>query len=304
MRIAVTGGPGQLVLSMQERGPLAGHEVVAVGPPELDLAHPDDRAIHAAIAATFGGTGPEAIVNAAAHTAVDRAESEVDLAFAINADGAGAVARAAARLGVPLVHVSTDYVFSGENAEPYREDDSTGPTGVYGASKLAGESAVLASGADVAILRTAWVYSPFGANFVKTMLRLATTREEVGVVDDQRGCPTSALDLADAAMVVAAHLATRSDQGLRGVFHATGSGEGSWADFAAAIFAASAAEGGPSASVRRITTAEYPTPARRPANSRLDCSKLAAVHGLRLPDWRESSQAVVARLVRENNFSA
>ena len=295
MRFVVTGGPGQLVLSMQERGPLRGHQVVAVGPPELDLAMPDDEAIRAALAAAR----PDAIVNAAAHTAVDRAESERDLAFAINGMGAGAVARAARSLGVPLVHVSTDYVFAGDKPEPYAEADPTGPTGVYGESKLAGEQAVRASGADAAILRTAWVYSPFGANFAKTMLRLAGDRDEVSVVADQRGCPTSALDLADACIAVAENLKSDPDPARRGLFHACGAGEGSWADFAVAIFAASAANGGPSARVRRITTAEYPTPAQRPANSRLDCSRLATVHGVRLPDWRTSTAAVVARLVRD-----
>ena len=299
MRIAVTGGPGQLVLSLQERGPLLGHEVVAGGPPALDLAAPDDDAIHAALAAAQ----PEAIVNAAAHTAVDKAESERDLAFAINAEGAGAVARAAARLGVPVIQISTDYVFAGDKPSPYVESDATGPTGVYGASKLAGETAVLASGADAAILRTAWVYSPFGANFAKTMLRLAATRDEVGVVADQIGCPTSALDLADAAIAVAINLAASPDPAARGLFHATGSGEGSWADFAEAIFAASAAAGGPAARVKRITTADYPTPAQRPANSRLDCSRLASVHSVRLPDWRESTRAVVARLVADNSYA-
>lgn len=295
MRIAVTGGPGQLVLSMAERGPLAGHEVIAVGPPELDLAVPDDAAVYTAL----GAVRPDVIVNAAAHTAVDKAESESDLAFAINADGAGAVARAAARLGVPLVHVSTDYVFSGDKAEPYVESDPTGPTGVYGASKLAGEQEVLSSGADAAILRTAWVYSPFGANFIKTMLRLAETRDELSVVDDQRGNPTSALDLADAVIAVAQHLAEGSDATHRGVFHATGHGDATWADFAEAVFATSAANGGPSARVKRITTADYPTPARRPANSRLDCSALFQRHGVRLPDWRSSVETVTARLRHE-----
>jgi dTDP-4-dehydrorhamnose reductase len=210
------------------------------------------------------------------------------------------VARAAARLGVPLVHVSTDYVFSGDKPEPYTESDDPAPTGVYGASKLAGEQAVMASGADAAILRTAWVYSPFGANFIKTMLRLAETREELGVVADQRGNPTNALDLADAVLAVAANLKANAAPELRGLFHATGSGEASWADFAEAIFAASAATGGQSARVKRITTAEYPTPARRPANSRLDCSLLAQRHGVRLPDWRGSTADVVARLVNES----
>jgi dTDP-4-dehydrorhamnose reductase len=299
VRIVVTGGPGQLVLSLAERGPLAGHAVIAVGPPELDLSAPDEKAIYTALAAAK----PDAIVNAAAHTAVDKAENERDLAFAINATGAGAVARAAARLDVPLVHVSTDYVFSGNKAAPYLESDETGPTGVYGASKLAGEDAVCASGADFVILRTAWVYSPFGANFVKTMLRLAETRDELGVVDDQCGNPTSALDLADAAIAVLTNLKVRPDPALRGLFHATGNGEGTWAELAAAVFAISAANGGPSASVNRITTADYPTPARRPANSRLDCSKLAGRHGVRLADWRTSVEQVTARLVREGTVT-
>ncbi|GAC1574025.1 MAG: dTDP-4-dehydrorhamnose reductase [Sphingomicrobium sp.] len=298
MRIAVTGGPGQLVLSLAERGPLAGHEVIAVGPPELDLSSPDEDAVQAALAAVR----PDAIVNAAAHTAVDKAEGERDLAFAIKAAGAGAGARAAARLDVPLVHISTDYVFSGDKAEPYVESDPTGPTGVYGASKLAGEDAVRASGADFAILRTAWVFSPFGANFVKTMLRVAESRDELGVVDDQRGCPTSALDLAVAAIAVLANLKARADTDLRGLFHAAGSGEGSWADLAVAVFATSTTQGGPSAKVNRIATADYPTPARRPANSRLDCSKLASVHGVRLPEWRASVAQVTTRLVREGTF--
>ncbi len=295
MRIVVTGGPGQLVLSLLERGAARDVEIIAVGPPELDLSAPDDERVFAALAAAH----PDVIVNAAAHTAVDKAESERELAFAINADGAGAVARAAARLGVPLVHVSTDYVFSGDKPEPYTEGDAPAPTGVYGASKLAGEQAVLASGADAAILRTAWVYSPFGANFIKTMLRLAETRDELGVVADQRGNPTSALDLADAVLTVAGNLKSGAAPELRGVFHATGSGEASWADFAEAIFAAAAAQGGRSARVKRITTAEYPTPARRPANSRLDCSRLAQCHGVRLPDWHGSTAAVVVRLVHE-----
>lgn len=295
IRFVVTGGPGQLVLSMAERAAALGHAAIAVGPPELDLATPDDDAVFAALAAAR----PQAIINAAAHTAVDKAESEPDLAHAINAVGAGAVARAARRLGVPLVHVSTDYVFAGDKPAPYVETDPAGPTGVYGASKLAGEHAVLDSGADAAILRTAWVYSPFGANFVKTMLRVGATRPELGVVDDQRGCPTNALDLADACIAVAANLLARPDATLRGVFHTAGTGEASWADFAEAIFAASGAHGGPVAAVRRITTAEYPTPAQRPANSRLDCARLAAAHGVRLPAWRDSLPPVVARLVAE-----
>lgn len=298
MRIAVTGGPGQLVLSLAERGPFAGHDVIAIGPPALDLAVPQDATIYAAISAV----GPDIVVNAAAHTAVDRAESERDLAFAINAEGAGAVARSVARLGLPLVHVSTDYVFDGDKAEPYTEADMTGPTGVYGESKLAGERAVLASGADAAILRTAWVYSPFGANFVKTMLRLAQSNSEVRIVSDQRGNPTNALDLADAVIAVAVHLVSGDDVAHRGLFHAAGTGEASWADLAEAVFAASASNGGPSARVTRIATADYPTPAKRPPNSTLDCTALFERHGIRLPIWQESAAIVTARLVNERSF--
>ncbi|MBC2664429.1 dTDP-4-dehydrorhamnose reductase [Novosphingobium flavum] len=296
MRIAVTGLAGQVVQSLVERGPAAGHVILPVGRPALDLAGGDGAAIRAALAAVR----PEAIVSAAAYTAVDKAESEPDLAFAVNAAGAGHVAQAAAALGVPLVHLSTDYVFSGEGTRAWREDDPTGPKGVYGASKLAGEQAVLAAQPNSAVLRTAWVYSPFGANFVKTMLRLAASRDTLGVVADQVGNPTSALDIADGVMQVAQNLADRpTDESLRGLFHMTGSGETSWAGFAEAIFAASAGLGGPSAQVHPIATSDYPTPAARPVNSRLDCAKLAAAHGVRLPDWRLSLAGVVARLERQ-----
>lgn len=182
-----------------------------------------------------------------------------------------------------------------------REDDPTAPLGAYGRSKLAGEDAVLASGADWTILRTARVYSPYGGNFVKTMLRLAETRDEVGVVSDQLGSPTSALDLADAIIAVAKALVARpGDASLHGVFHAAGTGEASWADLAEAVFAASAALGGPSTTVRRIATIDYPTPARRPSNSGLDCSLLAQRHGLRLPLWQESAQICVATLLAQS----
>jgi dTDP-4-dehydrorhamnose reductase len=278
-----------------EAGPASGHEIIPLGPPQLDLAG-DSEAIAQAIEAAR----PEAIVSAAAYTAVDKAESEPDLAFAINATGAGAVAEAASKIGVPVVHISTDYVFDGSKESPYVEEDPTGPTSVYGASKLAGEEAVLAVHRNSAILRTAWVYSPFSANFVKTMLRLANDRDEIGIVADQRGNPTSALDIASSVIRVIENLTASDDVELRGVFHMTGSGEASWAEFAEAIFDASAAVGGPSARVRPISTGDYPTPAKRPANSRLDSSKLARIHGTRLPDWRKSTEAVVSRLVRSN----
>ena len=291
MRIAVTGKAGQVVTSLVERGAAAGHEVIALGRPELDLADP------ASVVRVLEAAAPDAIVSAAAYTAVDRAESESDLVHAVNGTGAGAVAEAARALGVPLVHVSTDYVFDGTLGRPYAESDPTGPTGVYGASKLAGEQAVLAAyGDNSAVLRVAWVYSPFGANFVKTMLRLAGDRNEVSVVADQLGNPTSALHIADGIIRVATNMVADSYPELRGVFHMTASGEASWADFAEAIFAASAARGGPSARVKRITTADYSTPAKRPSNSRLDCSLIAKTHGVVLPEWRQSLESVMARL--------
>ncbi|EPR12690.1 dTDP-4-dehydrorhamnose reductase [Sphingobium indicum IP26] len=291
MRIAVTGKTGQVVTSLIERGAAAGHEVIALGRPELDLADP------ASVAHALEAAAPDVIVSAAAYTAVDKAESESDLAYAVNGAGAGAVAQVARALGVPLVHVSTDYVFDGTLDRPYVESDRTGPTGAYGASKLAGEHAVLeAHGDNSAVLRVAWVYSPFGANFMKTMLRLAIDRDEVSVVADQLGNPTSALEIADAILLVATNLVADSNPALRGIFHMTASGEASWADFAEAIFAASAKKGGATAQVKRITTADYPTPATRPANSRLDCSLIAQVHGVVMPDWRQSLDRVIARL--------
>jgi dTDP-4-dehydrorhamnose reductase len=197
-----------------------------------------------------------------------------------------------------LIHLSTDYVFDGLKNEPYVEEDETQPTGIYGASKLAGEKAVLEEHANSAILRTAWVYSPFSANFVKTMLRLAGDRGEVGVVADQCGNPTSAIDIAQGILRVAANLASDHDTAQRGIFHMTAGGEASWAEFAEAIFAASTELGGPSAKVRRISTAEYPTAAKRPANSRLNSAKLQRIHGVSLPDWRQSMKEIVNILVR------
>jgi dTDP-4-dehydrorhamnose reductase len=195
-------------------------------------------------------------------------------------------------------------VFDGSKKSPYVEEDLTGPMGVYGASKLAGEQAVLQEHDNTAVLRTAWVYSPFGGNFVKTMLRLAAERDEIGVVADQRGNPTSALDIADAILQVATNLSRSADQEQRGVFHLAAEGDASWAEFAEGIFAASAEMGGPAARVKHISTADYPTAARRPANSRLDSSKLERAHGARLPDWRPSMKQVVKRLLEAGTEGA
>ncbi len=291
MRIAVTGKQGQVVSALLERGPVAGVEIVAVGRPELDLV---DRA---SIRAVLSQIKLDVIVSAAAYTAVDKAESEEELAFVVNAEGPTAIAEVAKELGVPIVHLSTDYVFSGDKQGLYVETDATGPVSVYGRSKLAGEEGVAAANPNHVILRTAWVYSPFGANFLKTMLRLAETRDAVNVVADQHGTPTSALDIADAVIAMATLLCADSDPKLRGIFHMTGSGEGTWADFAEAIFAGLQAKCGREVSVGRITTMDYPTLAKRPANSRLSNDKLKQVYGIVLPDWRQSTRVVLDRLL-------
>jgi dTDP-4-dehydrorhamnose reductase len=291
MRIAVTGTQGQVVRALLERGAAAGCEVLAIGRPAVDLAVP------ATLLGAFDAVAPDVIVSSAAYTAVNEAEAEPELAMTVNAAAAGAVAAEAARLGVPVIQLSTDYVFAGGGTRAWREDDAVGPLSVYGQTKLAGEAAVMAATAGHVILRTAWVYSPFGANFVKTMLRLAATNDTVRVVADQIGNPTSASDIADAIIAISARLQRDPDPALRGVFHLAGQGEASWADFAEAIFAASAQRGGPSAHVTRITTAEFPTPAPRPANSRLDCARLAATYGIVLPPWRTSLEDVIDRLL-------
>ncbi|OQP83606.1 dTDP-4-dehydrorhamnose reductase [Rhizobium rhizosphaerae] len=291
MRLAVTGKQGQVVTALIERGAVHGVDILALGRPELDLA---DRA---SVLDALTGAKPDAIVSAAAYTAVDKAESEPAQAFAVNCDGAGAVAEAAVALGVPVLHLSTDYVFDGTSPEPYLESDLVGPTSVYGRSKLAGEMRLASIAPNHAILRTAWVYSPFGANFVKTMLRLAETRDSVSVVADQQGTPTSALDIADAVIAIARQMIDSDEAELRGVFHLTGTGSASWADFAEAIFAGLAEKTGKQVTVNRITTADYPTPARRPAYSRLSNEKLARLYGVRLPDWRDSTKLVLDRLL-------
>jgi dTDP-4-dehydrorhamnose reductase len=297
VRLVVSGREGQVARSLAERANGSEFEVILLGRPELDLAESADAIIQATEAAR-----PDVIVSAAAYTQVDKAESEPDLVFAVNEAGPRAIAQAASRLGVPLVHLSTDYVFDGLRASPYVEDDPAAPTGAYGASKLAGERAVFSEHPNSVVLRTAWVYSPFGSNFVKTMLRLAGDRDEIGVVADQRGNPTSALDIADGILGVARNLLTSGDPDFRGLFHMTASGEASWAELAEAIFAASLEAGGPAARVRPIQTADYPTAARRPANSRLDSGKLERIHGVRLPDWHPSLNKVVSRLVGKSRM--
>ncbi len=292
-RYLVTGLDGQVVQSLIQRAANdASVEIIAVGRPTLDLARPET------ITAAVMELKPDLIISAAAYTAVDQAESESALAYAVNGDGPSALAAAAAKLDIPIVHISTDYVFDGAKRTPYNEDDAVSPLGVYGLSKLGGEKAVAAATDNYAILRTAWVYSPFGKNFLKTMLRVAEGRDVVNVVDDQFGNPTSALDIADAVLAVSRGLIASSDPGLRGVFHMTATGESSWADFAEEIFRVSSEIGGPSAGVHRISSSDYPTPAKRPTNSRLNCGKLLDTYGVSLPHWQSSTQKTVAQIIQ------
>jgi dTDP-4-dehydrorhamnose reductase len=294
VRLLVTGRDGQVARSLTERAAeFPQIDLLTTTRAELDLARPGT------VAATIAAARPDIVVSAAAYTAVDRAEDEAELAFAINADGAGAVAAAAAAIGAPVIHLSTDYVFSGGKTEAYDEDDEPDPQGVYGRSKLAGEAAVAAANARHVILRTAWVYSPFGRNFAATMLALARDRDSLRVVADQQGNPTSALDIADAILGVAATLGAGARPDHFGVFHLAGSGDTSWSGFAREIFAASGRHGGPTAEVTDIATQDYPTRATRPANSRLCCDKLERIYGWRSPAWQVSCDRVIARLVAD-----
>ncbi|MGE0531959.1 MAG: dTDP-4-dehydrorhamnose reductase [Hyphomonadaceae bacterium] len=274
MSILVIGKQGQVARALMRRAAAHNLEVQLLGRPEFDLERVD--------AAAIAAHRPQVVINAAAYTAVDRAESEAGRAFLINAIAAEAVAAAAASVHARVIQVSTDYVFSGEKTEPYVETDATEPATIYGQSKLAGERGALKANPSATIVRTAWVYDASGANFVRTMLRLAKSRSQLNVVADQRGCPTFADDLADALLKVA------TKGGSAGIYHAAGAGDVSWAEFAQEIFAQSAARGGPSAQISAISGSEYPTAARRPTNSRLDCGKFAQDYGVRLRPWREA----------------
>jgi dTDP-4-dehydrorhamnose reductase len=295
MRIVVTGREGQIVRSLVERA--AFHpavQLVAIGRPQFDLTRP--QSIFDAIRAAK----PDLVVSAAAYTTVDQAEDEPEQTYAINAAGAGAVAEAAAEVGAAIIHLSTDYVFSGEGKEPYTEYDSTGPYCVYGQTKLTGEVLVADGNDRHLILRTAWLYSPFGKNFVKTMLQLAADHDSVSVVSDQWGNPTSAIDIADGILCVAERLRKDPQFDAFGIYHLAGTGSTNWSTFARAIFAASRYEQGPFADVKDILTSQYPTKARRPLNSRLDTEKFHAMFGWKAPAWQQSTKAVVKRLLQSS----
>ena len=291
MRVLVTGERGQLARSLVVRGAATpGLELRTAGRPGLDLERPDsiERAIRAA--------APDIVVNAAAYTAVDRAEDEPERAFRVNAAGAGEVAAAARRQGARVIQLSTDYVFDGTGEGAYAETAPTRPLGVYGRSKREGEERVAEANPDHVILRTAWVYSPYGRNFVTTMLALAAERDALAVVDDQRGSPTAAADLADGILALIRAWRERPSLGLGATYHLAGSGDASWFEFAVAIFEESARRGLPTASVTPIQSADWPTRAPRPANSVLDSGRFAAEFGYRAPLWRQSTAAVLDAL--------
>lgn len=292
MRVLVTGKEGQVVTALQALADAEPDvELIRIGLPEADLSRPET------LDALVREAQPDVIISSAAYTAVDKAESEPELAGRINGDGPGRLARLAAELSVPILHLSTDYVFGGDKDGPYTEEDPTGPVSVYGATKLKGEEQICAATPNHVILRTAWVYSPYGNNFVKTMLRLAETRDEVNVVADQHGCPTYAPEIARALLAVAHRITADRDSALRGIFHLTGQGETTWAGFAQAIFAGAAVRGRKTARVNPIPTSAYPTPAKRPVNSRLASEKLHRIYYLRLDPWQASLDACLNVLV-------
>jgi dTDP-4-dehydrorhamnose reductase len=285
-RILVTGGQGQIGLELARQDWPA--DVIVEYPTRAEL----DIASQASIAAYLRGRRFDAIINCAAYTAVDKAEEERDLAFLINGEAPGWLADS----GIPLIHVSTDYVFDGSADGYYREDDPVAPLGVYGASKLEGERAVRAGQSRSVILRTAWVISAHRHNFLKTMLRVGASNPMLRVVDDQHGCPTSAADIAGALHMIALRL-IEDPQAPLGIYHFVNAGEASWCGLAREIFMLSGAAGGPSPAVEAIATADYPTPARRPANSRLSTDKIVADYGIHPRDWRAAVRDIVDEVV-------
>lgn len=285
VRVLVFGRSGQVASELARcAGPEFAIRTVPRG--EADLTRPDG------CAALIAAAGVDAVINAAAYTAVDRAEAEPDIAFRVNAEAPGAMAAAAAARGVPFLHVSTDYVFDGSSERPWCEDDATGPLGVYGRTKLEGERRVAAVGGRHAILRTSWVHSAHGTNFVRTMLRLGRERDRLTVVDDQRGGPTAAGDVASALLAVARGLV--SGQGDGGIYHFSGAPAVSWAGFARAVFALAGWERVPE--IVPIRSEDWPTAAVRPRNSVLDCSRIRAAFGIVQPEWRRSLAAILDEL--------
>ncbi|MEK6637821.1 MAG: dTDP-4-dehydrorhamnose reductase [Pseudomonadota bacterium] len=277
----LTGGTGQIGAAIAKAAERRGFTVYAPARDRLDLTKVDE------IVAAVDADDWSIIINCAAYTAVDKAQSEPALANGINRVAPGIFASEAARRAIPIIHLSTDYVFDGGKASPYIEDDPVYPLGVYGASKESGEAAVRAYNPAHAIIRTAWVLSAGGGNFVDTMLRLACERDEIGVVNDQVGCPTSAPDIAEAVLSIAARM-TRDGVSPSGTWHFVNSGSATWHDLAAFIFAKVEARGLKAPRLKAIATSEYPTPARRPANSQLDTTRIAKDFGITARHWHDA----------------
>jgi len=286
MRLLIFGTTGQVAIELARNAPLVNATLLALGRDRADLTDPD------ACAGLIAATDADIIINAAAYTAVDAAEADAATAHLVNADAPGAMARAAAGRGLPFLHISTDYVFDGTSDRPWLEGDMVAPLGVYGASKLDGERQVTAAGGPHVILRTAWVFSAHGKNFVRTMLRLGAERDTLSVVDDQRGGPTPAHEIAKTLLAIAC--AFHEGRGTSGIFHFAGQPTCTWADFAEAVFATSANPRKPR--ITRIPTCAYPTPARRPANSALNCTHLRDTYGIGQPDWRSGLKTVIQEL--------
>lgn len=287
MRALVFGTTGQVARELARHLP-DGVQLTALPRAEADLSDP------AACAEAVTGAQADVVINAAAYTAVDRAEDEETLATVINGAAPGAIARAAAGRGLPFVHLSTDYVFDGSGSAPFTPEDETGPLNAYGRSKLAGEREIADAGGRHVILRTSWVFSAHGANFVKTMLRLAETRDRLDIVSDQRGGPTPAGEIAKAVWRIAGQL--HSGGGASGIHHFSGWPDTGWDGFAREIFATA----GKNVTVKGIPTAEYPTPAQRPLNSRLDCSTTEAAFGIERPDWRRALPDILQHLRKDD----
>jgi dTDP-4-dehydrorhamnose reductase len=290
--ILVIGRSGQVARALAQYP-----GVVTAGRPDADLANPETLAV------ALARHAPAAVVNAGAYTAVDAAEAERDGVFAINAAGAGHLARACARADVPLIHISTDYVFDGRATRPWREDDPVSPLSAYGASKAEGEREVRTAGGRHVILRTSWIYSETGRNFLTTMLRLGRERPELAIVDDQIGAPTYAADVAAAIARIIETAETGRDD-IWGTYHFASAGSTTWFGFAAEIFAQAQALGRPVPKLKPITTAEYPTPARRPAYSVLDTARITRVFGIAPPDWREALGRCMARVAHSEKVTS
>ncbi|MCK1631836.1 MULTISPECIES: dTDP-4-dehydrorhamnose reductase [unclassified Bradyrhizobium] len=296
--ILIAGRNGQLASCLRDLANLRGLPAVALGREELDLE------VREGIDRMVASVAPSMIINVAAYTAVDQAESETGKAFSINRDGAAALADIAWQRNIPFVHLSTEYVFDGAKHEAYDESDVPAPLNAYGASKLAGEAAVLAAHPLATVVRSSWIYSAIGSNFVRTMLRLAETRPIVKVVCDQQGSPTSAVDLAAALLHIAERSLTDDRRTAAGIFHVTGQGTTTWHGFAEAIFDGLSRRGRQPPKLEAITTEQYPCAARRPPNSRLDSSKAERVFGIRLPAWLDSLETCLDQLVGEGDTDA